>query len=632
MEISETSSQVMDWRKLFVANKDQSLQYFPPVNNNGSTMVAPPPEIFGAGVQRKTVKLLWAKFEATREARDWVLDHGPWHIQNKPVIVRKWEPGKKRLDFDLHKLPVRVHLSHIPLELYTGIGLSYVASAIGVPLYMYTITVGQSRLAYAKVCVEIDANQINPRTIDIVFKDDSTGTVWVEVPWMPQRCSKCSIFGYVDKGCPKKLKEINKVWVPKAKVVEAVGIGKSKLEIEAQDALLSDLSLVDGVFPENEAHSKSDLAAMVELQAKGTNKGKHKFGSLQGKVDQGQQNSSRKPRAVVAGVADLMKFLKQKGKNQVDRGKKGTNRSSKQKKIVDRISLLNVDIVDNVDLALVEQLTYLSKQYRDLLVAVESYYRQRLKPQEELAEEIVGYYKELLGVNDNKEAVPSVKFLKDLLPMTLSQVEQRDLMKPVGREEIKEAIFSRDGDKPPGPDGYASHIFKVALEIVHEDVIEAGQTQNSSWDWKKLMGLRNEAFQVFQVRDWLVQGQRYQVSKVWQEIRPKASKEPGTWRKRRAFITVVLSGGLELLCKSVKFHNVNVDLPKGADKLSMRDLLAWVRTNLIKERPEMFMKGESVRPGVLVLVNDCDWELSGQLDTTLEEKDVVVFISTLHGG
>lgn len=38
------------------------------------------------------------------------------------------------------------------------------------------------------------------------------------------------------------------------------------------------------------------------------------------------------------------------------------------------------------------------------------------------------------------------------------------------------------------------------------------------------------------------------------------------------------------------------------------------------------------RPGVLVLVNDCDWELSGQLDTLLEANDVVVFISTLHGG
>ncbi|CAL5331524.1 unnamed protein product [Camellia sinensis] len=113
-------------------------------------------------------------------------------------------------------------------------------------------------------------------------------------------------------------------------------------------------------------------------------------------------------------------------------------------------------------------------------------------------------------------------------------------------------------------------------------------------------------------------------------------------------------GGLELLCDSVKIHNVNVDAQDGEDQLTMKDLLAWVRTNLIKERPEMFMKEDSVgdwqletkhkkclrypmkqcigRPGVLVLVNDCDWELSGQLDTTLEDEDMVVFISTLHGG
>ncbi|KAL0360181.1 UNVERIFIED_CONTAM: Ubiquitin-related modifier 11 [Sesamum radiatum] len=92
------------------------------------------------------------------------------------------------------------------------------------------------------------------------------------------------------------------------------------------------------------------------------------------------------------------------------------------------------------------------------------------------------------------------------------------------------------------------------------------------------------------------------------------------------------SGGLELLCDSVKIHNVNVEPQAEGKKLTMKHLLSWVRTNLIKERPEMFMKGDTVRPGVLVLVNDCDWELSGQLETVLEEKDVVVFISTLHGG
>lgn len=36
---------------------------------------------------------------ANLEVRDWVLEYGPWHIQNKQVVVKKWEhmlssPGK----------------------------------------------------------------------------------------------------------------------------------------------------------------------------------------------------------------------------------------------------------------------------------------------------------------------------------------------------------------------------------------------------------------------------------------------------------------------------------------------------------------------------------------------------------
>ncbi|WMV11351.1 hypothetical protein MTR67_004736, partial [Solanum verrucosum] len=107
-------------------------------------------------------------------------------------------------------------------------------------------------------------------------------------------------------------------------------------------------------------------------------------------------------------------------------------------------------------------------------------------------------------------------------------------------------------------------------------------------------------------------------------------QQPGT--VSRDNFCVLQMGGLELLCDSVKSHNINVDPQDGEEQLTMKNLLSWVRTNVIKERPEMFMKGDSVRPGVLVLVNDTDWELSGQLETVLEEKDNVVFISTLHGG
>lgn len=38
------------------------------------------------------------------------------------------------------------------------------------------------------------------------------------------------------------------------------------------------------------------------------------------------------------------------------------------------------------------------------------------------------------------------------------------------------------------------------------------------------------------------------------------------------------------------------------------------------------------RPGILVLINDADWEIEGELEYELKERDEVVFISTLHGG
>jgi ubiquitin related modifier 1 len=52
----------------------------------------------------------------------------------------------------------------------------------------------------------------------------------------------------------------------------------------------------------------------------------------------------------------------------------------------------------------------------------------------------------------------------------------------------------------------------------------------------------------------------------------------------------------------------------------------------LKEHPELFYVGDSLRPGVLVLINDTDWELEGEGDYVLEAKDSLSFISTLHGG
>lgn len=87
------------------------------------------------------------------------------------------------------------------------------------------------------------------------------------------------------------------------------------------------------------------------------------------------------------------------------------------------------------------------------------------------------------------------------------------------------------------------------------------------------------------------------------------------------------SGGAELLFDK-KTHYV--ELPEKT--WTLRLLIAWIRDNLLKERPDLFVQGDNVRPGILVMVNMTDWALLGELEYQLQDGDEVLFISTLHGG
>ena len=69
------------------------------------------------------------------------------------------------------------------------------------------------------------------------------------------------------------------------------------------------------------------------------------------------------------------------------------------------------------------------------------------------------------------------------------------------------------------------------------------------------------------------------------------------------------------------------------DVVPFRTVLSAVEGKLVDTaRSDMLVVDGSVRPGVLVLINDTDWELEGQLEAEVRAGDVVTFISTLHGG
>lgn len=92
------------------------------------------------------------------------------------------------------------------------------------------------------------------------------------------------------------------------------------------------------------------------------------------------------------------------------------------------------------------------------------------------------------------------------------------------------------------------------------------------------------------------------------------------------------TGGPEILFDMQKMHDVAVPT---SGSLSVADLLKYIYDNMIpKQRAHLLFnkEGTNVRPGVLVLINDTDWELYEGLQTLLKDGDVVSFLSALHGG
>jgi ubiquitin related modifier 1 len=75
---------------------------------------------------------------------------------------------------------------------------------------------------------------------------------------------------------------------------------------------------------------------------------------------------------------------------------------------------------------------------------------------------------------------------------------------------------------------------------------------------------------------------------------------------------------------------VQVDLEGKAT--SLESLIDVLKKDHLKDKEEMFVQGNSVRPGIIVLVNDTDWELLDTIKYEIQPADSVAFISTLHGG
>ncbi|GAV62976.1 DUF4283 domain-containing protein/zf-CCHC_4 domain-containing protein, partial [Cephalotus follicularis] len=140
------------------------------------------------------------KFE-NGHARDWALDNGPWDIWGYHIALKKWTKGMSLKLEDCNSIPIWVKLSNVPVHLWSKLGLSYIASVLGRPLYMDTPTTNRHSLTFARVCVDMLASSPFPSSIALDFDDGSSTVVNVEYPWKPQACSLCKVFDHSNKSC-----------------------------------------------------------------------------------------------------------------------------------------------------------------------------------------------------------------------------------------------------------------------------------------------------------------------------------------------------------------------------------------------------------------------------------------------
>ncbi|GAV92420.1 DUF4283 domain-containing protein/zf-CCHC_4 domain-containing protein [Cephalotus follicularis] len=150
------------------------------------------------------------------QARDWVLDNGPWDVWGYHLAVRPWHKVMSLTMGECKPMPVWVKLRGVPIQFWNKLGLSYIASVLGKPLHMDMSTMNRYALLYARVCFDMNDASSFPGSITLELEDGSTTSIEVEYPWRPAACTLCKVFDHSNRSCPRVTR---REWMPRPVVM-----------------------------------------------------------------------------------------------------------------------------------------------------------------------------------------------------------------------------------------------------------------------------------------------------------------------------------------------------------------------------------------------------------------------------
>ncbi|OMO78705.1 reverse transcriptase [Corchorus capsularis] len=246
-DLNETVHPNRNWSSVLM--EDVGLKSISPVDPQKAVFRAPEEVYESSSAEWKHCIL--AQFLSFKELR---IDFGG--------VMGKWEPGDTRMDIDLRKFPLWLTLKHVPIEPYTKLGLSFIASRFGTPLYMDRATAMKQKISTGKVCVEVDLEAKLLDKIAVELRDGTAVTIDVEIPWRPTQCSSCKVLGHTDCSLPKQAPKQR--WTPKK--------ASADQDIAATNTIIVDTHTVNIVQPTLTDSSSKSQTSGSKLSAADTGK------------------------------------------------------------------------------------------------------------------------------------------------------------------------------------------------------------------------------------------------------------------------------------------------------------------------------------------------------------------------
>lgn len=136
------------------------------------------------------------------ETRNWVLDVGFWHSGNCSITVTPWEANRNFQKMKLLHAPVWVLFRRVPRELWSEVGFSTIASAVGIPVHTEFPNIKPYSNGVVKLRVVVELAKKRANSVRITDKLGNSVLVLAEILKLPPRCGICREFGHLALRCP----------------------------------------------------------------------------------------------------------------------------------------------------------------------------------------------------------------------------------------------------------------------------------------------------------------------------------------------------------------------------------------------------------------------------------------------